>query len=142
MKKIIIRSHEDLDAALPQLVPYAPSLGSLLLIDSQAQPVAALYPDLIAFHTVESLAPQLEIFKGRDVIVYGIGWSAPTEFGEALMKAVGSNVLHFRTLDATEVAKIFAGMRDRDGFLAGGGAADLLEAEERAARIVAGNESR
>lgn len=145
MSRIVIRDQADLINVLPSLVHYRPEEGSVIVFDSQGQPIGVLYPELLAEFNPHSadddirLASALRVFAGRNVLVFRIGYHAPLAFVKRALDLIGANVLTTFSISHNEIALAFAGTptnMSREEFLAGGGKTVLDEGQDRADEFV------
>lgn len=145
MEPVVIRSIEELDNALPLLMPYAPMRGSVAVIDQTAQPVAVLTPDLLEHYQSAGaalLASELFIFHGRQVFLYKFGSDENTELVKDALALADARVLVTRPMGMDKVSSLFGGMPSRDQYIQNGGDRELDEAYERAERVINGTEPR
>lgn len=141
-ERLVIRSIDDLDRAVPRLVPYAPAPGSVIVIDEQARPVAVLTPEILTTYAeagAVALGFHLQVFAGRGVFVYTVtGGDDRTAVAIEALAVAGATVLVERTIEP-----VFFGLQDdREAYLAAGGQKTLDEAYDKAQRVVAGTEGR
>ena len=145
MEPKVIRTLEELDNALPTLMPYAPMRGSVAVIDQSARPVAVLTPDLLEHYQsvgAALLASELFIFHGRQVFLYEFGSDENTELAKDALALVDAHVIVTRYMGMGKVSSLFRGMPSRDQYIQSGGDRALDEAYERAERVINGTEPR
>ena len=145
MEPVVIRTIEELDNALPLLMPYAPMRGSVAVIDQSAQPVAVLTPDLLEHYQsagAARLASELFIFHGRQVFLYEFGSDENTELAKDALALVNARVSVTRYVGMDRVSSLFRGVPSREQYIQSGGDRALDEAYERAERVIKGTEPR
>lgn len=145
-ERFIIRNTADLVNLLPKVTQYRPAEGSILAIDSAAQPVAVLYPELLATFDENDvddemrLATDLRVFRNRAVVLLRVGHFAPLAFVSRALNLVDANILTHISCTEDEILTSYSGTDKnftRDEFLHFGGQQDLDKGYERGVREAA-----
>lgn len=104
-----------IDAALPLLVPDKSAReGSILVVSLDADPTMHLNPDLLAMFDAhgdddQMVADQLlDLYKGKAVVLYRIGYHADLAFIHRACELAGATVLLARSLDVDTAKALFA----------------------------------